>query len=133
MKVFKCIGAVLAGFVTVFVLSVVTDLVFESAKIFPPATQPEAYVWWMLLGALFYRTAYAIVGGFVVAKLAPTNPMKYVKILAIIGTAAATLGLLANLDKGNLWYPLFLALLSYPSVWYGGKLALSKKKSSKKK
>jgi hypothetical protein len=130
----KSIGAVLAGFVTVFVLSVVTDLIFESVKIFPPATRPEAYVWWMLLGALFYRTGYAIVGGFVTAKLAPGNPMKHVKILAIIGTAAATLGMLANLGKSDLWYPLALALLSYPSVWYGGKLALAKakKKSSKK-
>jgi hypothetical protein len=131
VKVFKSIGAVFAGFVTVFVLSVVTDLILESAKVFPPATQPEAYVWWMLLGALFYRTAYAIVGGFVTAKLAPGNPMKHVKILAIIGTVAATLGMLANLGKSDLWYPLALALLSYPSVWYGGKLALGKQKKKK--
>ncbi len=120
--------AVFAGFATVFILSVITDAILESLHIFPPATEPATYTQWMLLIALIYRTVFAVVGGYVTAKLAPKNPMKHAKVLAVIGTVAATLGLLANLDKGNIWYPLLLALLSYPSVWYGGKLATKKKK-----
>jgi len=123
------VWAVFAGFAAVFILSVVTDVILESSGIFPPQNHPEAYVWWMLLVALIYRTAYAVVGGYIVAKLAPSKPMKHVKILAVIGTVAATLGLLANLDKGNLWYPFLLALFSYPSVWYGGKLATGKSRA----
>jgi hypothetical protein len=42
-KIFKSIGAVLAGFVTVFVLSVATDFVLEKIGFFPPANEPEAY------------------------------------------------------------------------------------------
>jgi len=125
----KNVWAVFAGFATVFILSVITDAILESLHILPPVTEPTAYVWWMLLIALIYRTVFAVVGGYVTAKLAPQNPMKHVKVLAVIGTVAATLGLLANLDKGNLWYPLLLALLSYPSVWYGGNLATNKKKT----
>ena len=133
MKVnWKSVWAVFAGFLTVAILSVVTDAILEGIGFFPPATLPGAYVWWMLLIALIYRTVYAVVGGFVSAKLAPKNPMRHAKVLAIIGTVAATLGLLANLDKGSIWYPFLLALFSYPSVWYGGKLAVGKKKSSKK-
>ena len=36
-EIFKSIGAVLAGFITVFVLSVATDFVLETMGVFPPA------------------------------------------------------------------------------------------------
>lgn len=120
----KEIGAIIAGFVTVFVLSVVTDIILESLHIFPPQNQPQLTVWWMLLLALVYRTGYNLIGGYVTASLSPKKSMKYVVILGIIGTFVATAGMLANLDKGNIWYPLFLALFSFPSVWLGGKLKI---------
>ena len=126
-KNLKSIGAVVAGFVIVAVLSVATDALLETNGIFPQQAHPEQYVTWMWLLALLYRSAYAVLGGYLAAKLAPSNPMKHAKILAVIGTVAATLGLLANLDKPALWYPVLLAVLSYPSVWWGGKLATNKK------
>jgi hypothetical protein len=87
MNSFKSIVCVVAGFLTVVVLSIVTDKILESAGIFPPATE-GLFVTWMLALALFYRTVYTVAGGYVTAKLAPANPMRHVMILGVIGTLA---------------------------------------------
>lgn len=118
----KSIGAVLAGFIVVVILSIGTDIILETLGILPPQTQPEAYVWWMLLVALIYRTIYTVMGGYVTAKLSPQRPMKHAVILGILGTVAGTAGAAANWNLGNHWYPVALAVLALPSTWWGGKL-----------
>lgn len=127
-KTLKSIGAVLGGFVTVFILSVVTDLVLEKLGVFPPPKE-GLFITWMLILALAYRTAYTVLGGYITAKLAPTRPMKHVFILASIGTLAATVGLIATWGKGlgPEWYPIALAILAFPSVWLGGRLKAKSK------
>jgi hypothetical protein len=116
------IASILAGFITVFALSVGTDIVMESNGIFPPQTQPEAYAQWMLALALTYRTIITIFGGWVTAKLAPSPKMKHVMILGIVGTIGGVAGIFAGWQYGNHWYPIALAVLAYPSVWLGGRL-----------
>ena len=120
----RSIGSVLAGFMTVFALSVGTDMVMESSGILPPPTQPEAYLPWMLALALAYRTAITVFGGWVTAKLAPSPKMTHVMVLGIIGTIGGVAGIFAGWQYGNHWYPIALAVLAYPSVWLGGKLSL---------
>ncbi len=123
-NVFKSIRAVLAGFITVFVLSVGTDVVLETLGVFPPQNKPGSYTWWMLLLALIYRSMYAVAGGYITAKLAPHQPMRHVIILGVIGLVLATLGSIANWDKSTAstaWYPILLIILTLPSVWLGGK------------
>lgn len=131
MKMVKSIWAVVAGFLTVVVLSVATDAVLEGIGFFPPATQPEAYESWMLFLALVYRTVFTVFGGFVAAKLAPSKPMNHVIVLAVIGTIAGIGGVVAGWNLSENWYPIALAVLAFPSVYYGGKLGV-KKKSFKK-
>ena len=123
MKTLKSIGSVLAGFAAVFILSVATDIILEKAGVFPPQNEPNAYVWWMLLLALVYRSLYAAVGGFVTASLAPSQPLRHAVILGITGLVFASIGLVVNWNKSlsNAWYPILLAILSLPSVWLGGK------------
>jgi len=130
-KTIKSIGAILAGFITVFVLSVVTDVILEKIGVFPPLSNPEAYVWWMLLLALIYRSIYSVIGFYLTGILAPNRPMRHAIILGIIGTVFATLGAFANWGKsapGTEWYPILLVLVTLPCAWLGGKLAESKKK-----
>lgn len=124
--ILKSVGAILAGFLTVAILSVVTDLILETVGILPPATQPEAYVTWMLVLAFAYRSVYTIVGGYVTARLAPSKPMLHTMILAGLGFVAATLGLIANGDKisGQPWYPVALVVTAIPLVWLGGRLRM---------
>jgi hypothetical protein len=76
MKILKSIGAVLAGLVFIIFTHTLTDTILESAGIFPPADQ-GLHVTWMLVFALFYRIVLSIIGCFITAKLAPSNPMKH--------------------------------------------------------
>lgn len=122
-SVLKSIFSVLAGFVTVFALSVGTDIVMESTGVLPPATEPESYVPWMLGLALAYRTVITVFGGWVTAQLAPAPTMKHVAALGIIGTIGGIVGVVFGWQFGNQWYPIALAVLAFPSVWFGGRLA----------
>lgn len=122
MSILKSIGAVLAGFVSVVIVSVGVDALLEGIGFFPPANQPEAYVWWMLLIALAYRTVITIGAGYITAKLAPSRPMRHAIILGIVGTIGGTLGVIASWDLGSHWYPILLAVLALPSTWWGGRL-----------
>jgi hypothetical protein len=121
-KIFRSIGAVLAGFITVFVLSVGTDSVLEKIGLFPPANEPEAYTGWMLMLALIYRSIYSVAGFYLTARLAPDAPMRHAIILGIIGTIFAALGAMANWDRSANWYPIMLVLVTLPCAWLGGRL-----------
>lgn len=115
----KSIGAIVAGFVVVFLLSVGADVILESTHVFPPITNPAEYTWQMLLFALIYRLAFTAVGGYVTALLSPNKPMKHALILAIIGFIFSLGGSIAYLDKPNVWYPILLTIFS-PLVLLGG-------------
>lgn len=91
----KSIGAILAGFITVFVLSTATDFVLESLGIFPPIGQ-GIFVTWMLLVAFVYRSIYTIAGGYVTARLAPNRPMRHAIILGIVGIVAGSIGVVVG-------------------------------------
>lgn len=131
----KSIGAVVAGFLTVAILSTITDSILEGAGIFPGAQyqMENGSPVWLLLTALGYRSIYAIAGGYVTGKLAPqneqsssTSKLKLVKILAVLGTIGGVIGVFAGWKFGNQWYPIALAVTAYPLVYFGGKLAVKK-------
>jgi hypothetical protein len=122
MTVLKSIGAVVAGFLAVAILSTMTDSVLEGVGIFPPVTAGGLYVTWMLILAFAYRSLYAFVGGYVTAYLAPSNPKRHVMILAILGTIGGLVGVVVGWNLSSHWYPIALAVTAYPLVWYGGKL-----------
>lgn len=115
------IGAVIAGFLSVAVLSVVTDMIVEALGILPPQDHPEALVWWMLLIALAYRTVYTVLGGYVTAKL--TSSRTALIVLGILGTLGGIAGVIGGWHLGNQWYPIAIAVEAFPCIWYGGKLA----------
>jgi hypothetical protein len=126
----KSIGTVLAGFITVIVLSIGTDALLETIKFFPPQNEPDSYTSWMLLIALIYRSIYTVASGYVAAALAPDRPMRHALILGILGIAAGTLGVAANWDKITVsaaWYPIALVIAALPCTWLGGKLFEMKK------
>ena len=120
---FKSIGAVIAGFITVVILSIVTDFVFESLGVFPPQNDPLSYTWLMLMFALMYRCLYTVAGGYVTARLAPNRPMRHAIILGFVGTIAGTIGVcIAWNFSPQHWYPISIVVTALPSTWLGGKL-----------
>lgn len=65
--------ALSAGFITVLILSLGTDQLLHVTHAYPPWDQPLRDPFLNLL-ALIYRTAYAIVGSYLTARLAPHSP-----------------------------------------------------------
>lgn len=120
MQILRSILAVVAGMVTVVVLSEGTDFVVVKLGLLsftgPDLTAPFAI-------AAVYRSIAAVVGGFVTAKLAPSAPMTHAVILGAIGTALALMGVIMNLSMPALWYPIALVVTALPCSWLGGKLA----------
>jgi hypothetical protein len=115
-------GAVLAGFLSVAVLSLATDQVLHVLQVYPPWGAPM-YDLRLNLLALSYRILFTVLGGYMAAALAPHSPMRHVIILGAIGTVAATAGAVTAItvaDLGPLWYPVALVITGFPCVWLGG-------------
>jgi hypothetical protein len=123
MNTLKSIGAVLAGFLTVVVLSMGTDYVLEKLGTFPPQSEPRLYTAGMLLIALIYRCIYTVAGGYVTARLAPDRPMRHAIILGFAGIVAGSIGVVFawNMSPEH-WYPIALVVTALPCTWLGGKL-----------
>jgi uncharacterized membrane protein len=118
-NILKSIGAVLAGFLTVFILSVATDALLEYIGVLP-AQAEGLFDMKLLLLALAYRSLYAVLGGYITARLAPTNPMKYVAALGVLGTIGGIVGIFVGWNMSDHWYPIALAATAFPLVWVGG-------------
>lgn len=116
-------GAVLAGFVAVFVLSLGTDQVLHVLKVYPPWGQRMSDTLFLLATA--YRIAFNVAGGYITARLAPHAPMRHALILGFTGLTFGVAGVmvaLAKPDLGPLWYPVAIALAAVPCAWLGGAL-----------
>ncbi len=120
----RSVLAILAGFVTVFVLSLATDQVFHVLKVYPPWGQPM-YDTGLLTLALAYRCLYAVLGSWIAARLAPRAPMRHAMILGWIGLVFAIAGAVATIffmpvKLGPSWYPIALVITTLPCAWLGG-------------
>ncbi|MBU1776368.1 MAG: hypothetical protein KJ899_06980, partial [Gammaproteobacteria bacterium] len=109
----RSFGAVLAGFIAVFILSLATDQLFHMLEVFPPWGQPTTDTGPLLL-ALTYRIVYGIAGGYIVARLAPRNPMRHALVMGGIGLVLSVAGGIAMWDMGAHWYPVAVALTALP-------------------
>jgi hypothetical protein len=117
----KSIGAVLAGFILVAVLSTVTDTILEKTGVFP-SPENGLFIPWMLGLALVYRCLFTIAGGYLTAALAPVKPMKHGIILGLIGTVMACIGVVVGWNLSQHWYPISLVVTALPCTWLGAKL-----------
>lgn len=122
-NLWRSTGAVLAGFLTVAVLSVATDVLLHLLKVYPPWDQGMHDPGLNLL-ALSYRIVYTILGSYVTARLAPRNRMRHALILGTIGFVVGSAAAAATIPMklGPDWYPIAIALTALPCAWLGGVL-----------
>ncbi|PYV97027.1 MAG: hypothetical protein DMG86_19090 [Acidobacteria bacterium] len=120
------IGAAVAGFVAVFVLSLGTDVVMHIAGVFPQLGQPMSDALFVL--ATLYRTVYCIAGSYIAARLAPNRPMEHALVLGVLGLIVSITGAVVTWNKGPAfgphWYPLALIVTAIPCAWVGGRLRI---------
>ena len=120
-RLWRSVGAVVLGFVTVVVLSLVTDQVLHVLKVYPPWGQ-AMYEPGLNLLALSYRLVYSVLGSYIAARFAPRNPMPHAIALGVVGLFVSTAGAIATIPMhlGPAWYPLALVLSALPCAWLGG-------------
>ena len=119
----RSILALLAGFITVVVLSLGTDEALR-VGIVPPLGRLTSNVLFALATA--YRIVYNIAGSYLVARLAPNRPMQHALISGLVGLVLSIAGAIATWNEGPgfgpKWYPLALVVTAMPCAWAGAKL-----------
>ena len=121
----KSIGAIIAGFAILVILSIVTDSILEKTGIMKTEPFNENPVWLIAI-IILYRTIFNTFGCYLTARLAPNKPMRHAIILGVIGVVLTIVGLIAMWDIPPRWYPISLIVLTLPAAWLGGKMAIKK-------
>ena len=125
----KSIGAIIAGFAALLILSMITDSVLQKTGVMKTEPFDENPVWLIAI-IILYRTIFSTFGCYLTARLAPNKPMKHAIILGIIGVVLTIVGLIVMWDIPPRWYPISLIVLTLPAAWLGGKLFLSNSKQN---
>jgi uncharacterized membrane protein YtjA (UPF0391 family) len=116
----RSVAAILAGLVAIAALSLATDMVLHALEIYPPWGEPMHDT---LLNAvaLSYRCVYAVVGGYITARLAPRSPLRHALILGVVGMVLSALGGISatTANLGPIWFSVALVLISLPCAWIG--------------
>ena len=127
-RIGRSILALLAGFVLVVILSILTDAAMRAAGLLPPAGQPATDG--PLVLATIYRTIFGVAGSYLTARLAPRAPMGHALIGGAIGLVLSIAGAAmawGHPEKfGPSWYPLALVILAMPTAWMGGRICISR-------
>lgn len=114
-------GAICAGLVTVAGLSTATDVLLHATGVFPEYGHAMSSGLFVLASA--YRSAFAVLGGYVCARIAARKPVTHALVLGTLGLLASLAGLAATIGRGPefgpLWYPVLLALTAVPCSWLG--------------
>src|SRR5215208_1556256 len=120
----RSVGAVVAGLLTVVVVSTAVDAVLHATGVYPPWGQSMSDGLFALATA--YRVLIGIAGGYITARIAPDRPMQHAIALGVIGIVLSSAGAAATWSRipeiGPAWYPLALIVTALPSAWLGGKL-----------
>ena len=125
-RIGRSVGAVLAGFIVVVLLSIGTDLLLHAIGILPRLG--DAVSDSLLLVATAYRTIYSVAGSYITARLAPDRPMNHALVGGVIGLILGTVGAVVTWNgagMGHHWYSIALAVLALPCAWVGGRLRAS--------
>lgn len=122
MNIVKSIGAVLAGFVVTAVASSATDMALESTGYLPTGHIYAAVP--VVLSVIAYRTVFDVLGAYVAATLAPSQPMRHALILGALGTLGGLAAAVAtwNMNIGPHYYALSVAAVGLPAAYLGGLL-----------
>jgi hypothetical protein len=129
-RVWRSIGAVLAGALSSIIPSLATDWALQKTGVVPAPGQSWGSA--LLLLATTYRTVYGIAGSYLAARLAPHRPMAHSMALGVAGLVASTAGAVATWNGGPefepKWYPVALIVLALPTAWAGGCLFLMRRR-----
>ena len=131
-RILQRVGAVFAGLVAIVILDTAIDLILHDTGVYPPWFKPMSTALYLL--ALTYRMVDGVIGGYIVARLAPDRPVQHALDLGIIAVLLSTAGVIGTWNRGPefgpRWYPLALVVVALPCAWLGGRLRAGQLKDS---
>lgn len=120
----RSIGAVLAGYASIGVLVVLTDLAVAAVRpgeyLSLSAQTPPVYYF---VVSLFTAPLYSVFGGWLCGRISKARLWNHILALAIFGEVMGVVSTVMFWGKQPLWYALALLLLYPPAVYLGGYLA----------
>lgn len=124
-NLFKSIWAVVAGFIFVVFVSILTDIVLTKTGLMkqPFHLNTTSFIAFVVL----YRCFYGTIGSFLTAKLAPGRPMKHSVIGGIAGLIIAAIGTVVMWEESPHWYPIALIITALPCAWLGARIFIKRK------
>ena len=121
-NILKSTGAILAGFILTFALSYGTDAVLGALGVIPTGSLPMYGSEPVIFLILVYRTLYNVVGAYLVARLAPSHPMRHALVIGTLGFLGSFAAAIAAPNLGPAWYAWSIVATALPSAWLGGML-----------
>jgi hypothetical protein len=121
MSVLKSLGAVVAAFFAMAIMSIAADAAVYLAWGVPPFSRPMNNPLFAL--ALAYRAFFGVISGWMAARLAPGAPLAHALALGALGLFLGAAGVAASWshpEMGPRWYAVAVALISLPTAWLGG-------------
>ncbi|MBC7877661.1 MAG: hypothetical protein H7Y59_10880 [Anaerolineales bacterium] len=122
-SILKSLGAVVAGYLVSALLTGVTISILGA--IFPESYTPENPGW--VIFNVIYGCAFAVIGGYITARLAPSHPFNHALVLGILmALFAALTGYMVSVAPSTPeyaaqpgWYYPTLAITVLPSILLG--------------
>ena len=122
-SIFQSIGAVIAGYLVSAILTGLT--IAALGALFPISYNPENVEW--VIFNVIYGCAFAVIGGYVAARLAPARPVAHATVLGLLMAVFAVItGYAVSVappspEYANQpgWYYPVLAITVLPSILLG--------------
>ena len=123
VPVVRSVVSVAAGFFTVMVLGAAADVVLAQAAPNAFDAQGHARAESTLFIKLAYETLFALLAGYITARIAVRKPFVHVLVMAIIVLAGRGLIALAAWEVVPMWFNLGVLVLIVPAALAGAKLS----------
>ncbi|MCI0552436.1 MAG: hypothetical protein L0287_15910 [Anaerolineae bacterium] len=122
-SILQSIGAVIAGYIVSAILTAIT--IAALGALFPESYTAENIAW--VVFNVIYGCAYAVIGGYVVARLAPARPFTHAAVLGVLMAIFAVItGYAVSVTPPSPeyanqpgWYYPMLAITVLPSILLG--------------
>jgi hypothetical protein len=121
----RSVWAILAGFILIGILGFGTDAIMRAMSPWAFDANGGTTNLPILLVMMVYSAVYGVVGCYVAARLAPSNPMKHALILGVIGLFAAGAANWALWGHVPAWFVIINVVAVLPLAWLGGRLRVN--------
>ena len=126
--IFQSVGAVIAGYIVSAILTAVTIALLGA--LFPASYKAENVAW--VIFNVIYGCAFAVIGGYVAARLSPSRPFAHATVLGLLMAVFAVItGYAVSVTSPSPeyvnqpgWYYPMLAITVLPSILLGAWLYL---------